>query len=204
MSGQLSVILPMWNAGEWAGNIMSQLAEQLKDYPETELIAVDDGSDTPVPVDGWKIIRQKHGGVARARNTGLKKATGDYIAFVDADDDVLPNYLHTIYQAMRAGDCDYAAFSWWSGKNECLIDTRRKLPNFAVWGYCFTRKMIEGEMFDENLNAGEDYEWLDRVIKPESVRKVVPIAIYRYNWDRNPDSLSKRFNRGELPRERSK
>ena len=204
MSNHLSVILPIWNAGEWVYGLMSELAGQLKDYPETQLIAVDDGSDVPVKkVDGWKVIRQEHAGVASARNTGLKVADGDFISFVDADDDVMPNYLHETYKVMRNNVCDYAVFSWWAGKNQCLIDTRRKLPNFAVWGYCFTRKMIEGEMFDENLNAGEDYEWLGRVIKPESVRVIGYEPIYRYNWTRNPDSLSKRFNRGEITKERS-
>ncbi len=56
-----------------------------------EIIVVDDGStdDTPIRMAGYsevKYLRQRHAGVSAARNAALKAATGEFLAFLDADD----------------------------------------------------------------------------------------------------------------------
>ncbi|KRL98498.1 glycosyltransferase [Liquorilactobacillus satsumensis DSM 16230 = JCM 12392] len=54
-----------------------------------------------------KIIRQKNSGVSVARNHGLKKATGDYICFVDPDDWVAKNYVGELLHALQTSDADF-------------------------------------------------------------------------------------------------
>ncbi|MBI5149413.1 MAG: glycosyltransferase family 2 protein [Candidatus Omnitrophica bacterium] len=104
MSETISVIIPAYNSAEFIGKAVgSVLAQEL--LPD-EIIVVDDGSDDGTGevvqklIAGQgdknpriKYIRQANQGPAAARNTGIKNAAGDYIAFLDADDRWLPGRL---------------------------------------------------------------------------------------------------------------
>lgn len=86
----VSVIIPVYNGARFiAKAIDSVLAQQ---YPVHELIVINDGSkdDTPRILEGYgsriKAVHIPNGGVSNARNTGMRMATGDVIAFLDADD----------------------------------------------------------------------------------------------------------------------
>src|SRR6266480_114793 len=72
-------------------------------YPVHEVIVVDDGStdDGPQRVSAMgdprvRVIKQPNAGVSAARNRGISEATGDYVAFLDADDYWTPEYLPAI------------------------------------------------------------------------------------------------------------
>lgn len=99
MPVQVSVILPTYNRSHsLVAACTSVLTQSFKDL---ELIVVDDGSVEDVgslvrsiPDERVKFIkREKNGGAAAARNTGLAEAKGEYIAFQDSDDLWLPNKL---------------------------------------------------------------------------------------------------------------
>lgn len=99
MKANVSVILPTFNrTRSLAAAMMSVLTQS---YEELELIVVDDGSSEDVEglVRGIRdervryVRRQKNGGAAAARNTGLAEATGNFIAFQDSDDIWLPGKL---------------------------------------------------------------------------------------------------------------
>lgn len=93
-------------------------------FPDFEVIAVDDGSDD----NSWAIIenfarrdarfsrsfRTPHCGLGPARNRGLKIASGEFVAFVDSDDYVDPEYCGAPYALACAGEVDLICFgSWW-------------------------------------------------------------------------------------------
>lgn len=205
---KLSVIIPHYNTPQHLRTLLYNLAKQRASYPETEIIVVDDGSPCDMK---WLVnfpvtrIYQPNRGVAAARNVGLMAATGKYIAFVDADDDIESNYLHTIYTVMRNNDCDYILFPFIAVANgNCVVQNRDELiANKAVWAWAFTWDCIAGEKFNENLNVAEDEDWLRRVVTEDKRRYQSSMPIYRYNWGANPNSLSKRYNSGELPKERA-
>ena len=96
-----SVVIPVYNKAPYiARTLTSVLAQNFDDY---EIIVVDDGSTDDsmqklrqVQSPKIRIIRQENQGVAVARNTGILAAQGEYIAFLDADDAWLPEYLQTI------------------------------------------------------------------------------------------------------------
>ena len=90
---KVSVIVPVYNAEKYLRQALDSILKQ--DYPELEIILVENMSE-----DGSmkicqsyekahkeiRLFREKKRGMGDARNTGLKKATGKYICFVDADD----------------------------------------------------------------------------------------------------------------------
>lgn len=86
----VSVILPTFNRGWTVGKAIDSVLSQ--DYPNIELIVVDDGStdDTPALLNAYKndltILKQKNSGVSAARNAGIKKSEGGLIALLDSDD----------------------------------------------------------------------------------------------------------------------
>jgi glycosyltransferase involved in cell wall biosynthesis len=86
----VSVIMPAYNAEPFIPQALERLLNQT--FRDVEVLVIDDGSQDQTaalvqaygpPVD---YIHQPHGGVSRARNAGLRRATGQYIAFHDADD----------------------------------------------------------------------------------------------------------------------
>lgn len=94
---KVSVIIPTFNSAHLVGQAIKSVLEQT--YSDFELIVVDDGSkDKTGEVlasfgDRIRVITQENKGVAVARNVGIENATGEYIAFLDADDVWLPSKL---------------------------------------------------------------------------------------------------------------
>jgi len=93
----ISVIIPTYNHCRFlVSAIDSALSQTLK---PSEVIVVDDGStdETSNLLNAYegkiRVVRQKNQGVAAARNRGAEIATGEYLAFLDADDLWLPRKL---------------------------------------------------------------------------------------------------------------
>jgi len=96
----ISVILPVYRVERYIGAAVQSVLEQ--SYKDFELLIVDDGSpDQSVIIcrqftdPRIKIIRQENRGLAGARNTGIRHARGEYLAFLDGDDVWLPEKLET-------------------------------------------------------------------------------------------------------------
>lgn len=207
---KLSIIIPAYIDTEAVDKkfraLLEELLRQKKDYRQTEIIVIDDGTPgafrekhLPECYAGKDIYLAYHAepkGVSYARNHGLALATGNLIAFCDADDGVEPDYLDTIYKTFSDTTPRPRAVVFGS-TNLHVPFLYRKLPNLAVWSYAFTREAIGNERFDETKQAGEDYDWLGRVWKGDGLL-VVPKRIYKYDWEVNPNSLSKQFNREEI------
>ncbi len=93
----VSVIIPAFNVGSYVAETLNSVLDQ--SHATREIIVVDDGStdDTPQRVEAYRpairYIRQANAGDGAARNTGLAVASGDYIAFLDADDLWVPQTL---------------------------------------------------------------------------------------------------------------
>lgn len=115
---KLSVIVPVYNAEKYLHECVDSILRQT--LADLELILVDDGStdSSPAICDDYaeadarvKVIHKSNGRAASARNAGLSIASGEYVAFVDADDWLSPD----MYEKMLATDadvtlCDYVRF----------------------------------------------------------------------------------------------
>src|SRR3989338_3475720 len=98
MSPKISVVVPAFNAERYIGAAIQSVLSQ--SYQDFELIVVDDGSqdDTgrivhAIHDDRIRYVRKENGGPATARNYALSIATGEYIAYCDADDQYKENHL---------------------------------------------------------------------------------------------------------------
>lgn len=96
----ISVVIPLYNKSQWiVGTIQTVLNQRFQDF---EIVVVDDGStdDGPSKVKSIgdcriRLVCQSNAGVSAARNRGIEEARGEFIAFLDADDEWHPNYLAT-------------------------------------------------------------------------------------------------------------
>lgn len=111
----ISVIIPVYNNKDTIRTAICSVLEQ--EGVDTEVICVDDGSaDGTAEVleelrkesSRVRVIRQENAGPGAARNRGIDEAEGDYIAFVDADDKLLPGALAALQDVMESdtGDAD--------------------------------------------------------------------------------------------------
>lgn len=99
----LSVIVPVYNVEKYIDECIESICNQT--YKNLEIILVDDGStdNSGKRCDYWaeqdnriKVIHKQNGGISSARNAALDIASGEYVAFVDSDDLIMP----TMYQEM--------------------------------------------------------------------------------------------------------
>lgn len=104
----VSAIIPNYNYARYVGEAVESALSQT--YSNIEVIVVDDGStDNSLEVlaqyrDRIKIIRQENSGVSVARNRGVAESSGDYIAFLDADDVWLPEKIEKQVRRIQSED----------------------------------------------------------------------------------------------------
>lgn len=159
---KLSIIIPYYNAEPYTSELLDVLAPQITD--EVEVIVVDDGSREPFKTDyKWcKVIRQKNGGVSKARNVGIDKSSGEYISFIDADDLVSDDYVEQIIKKMPF---DYLDMSWRTFKGKGLQAQQKlnsqsdRLPNPSACTRAFSRDFIGNHRFNENKDSAEDEDF---------------------------------------------
>ena len=217
----ISVVIPCYNAERYiAATIDSVLAQE---HAGLELIVVDDGSkDGSVELvrrlfPQVRIERQANAGVAAARNRGIALATGDYIAFVDADDIWLPGKLAATWALMQATPgcrMGYTAWQVWPcteprPSDAELVTLAAEADDTALWrgasGWIYPellldcvvwtstvlverRLLAEAGLFDTGLRVGEDYDlWLRLSRLTPIVRVARPYALYRIH----PASITK-------------
>ena len=106
MSELVSIIIPSYNSAQWVCDAIDSCLHQ--NHRFCEIIVVDDGStDNTRDLlqhkygDRIKYIYQENMGLAGARNTGLRHATGEFIQFLDADDLIHPNKIRLQVEQMK-------------------------------------------------------------------------------------------------------
>ena len=180
----ISVIIPMHNS---AATIERCLASVMKQsYKDTEMIVIDDGStddgaqiviDLSKKDSRIKYIWQENGGVSAARNHGLEEAQGEWICFIDSDDEVEEEYLSSLYLSIVKTNSDIAMCGYREvradGVTEYLLSEKEMtsltgdmskdfetLRQFALspWMKIFRKEKIEKIhlRFCENMVLAED------------------------------------------------
>ncbi len=107
----ISIVIPAYNYARTLARAVKSVSAQIDGLP-AELIVIDDGStdDTPSVIaelqtlfpDRLRAIRKENGGTASVRNLGIREASGEYLIFLDADDEMAPGALEAIQANIAA------------------------------------------------------------------------------------------------------
>ena len=119
MEELISIILPIYRVERYLPRAVDSCLAQT--YTNLEIILVDDGSDDGCGAlcDAYakkdsriRVIHKENGGLSDARNAGLDAAKGAYIAFVDSDDYIAPDFISSLFSCIREQDADVALCSY--------------------------------------------------------------------------------------------
>ncbi len=133
---KISVMIPVYNAEKYLDECLDSVSKQT--YKNLEILIVDDGSNDSTYAKcvsrgkedpRIRVIRQENGGVSTARNTCIKEASGEYLAFIDADDKMEPDMLERLYKEMKRTGADLVGCGFY--KNEMNSD---KTEHFMAGG----------------------------------------------------------------------
>lgn len=200
-----SVVIPLYNKADTIERTLRSIAQQT--YHDFEVIIIDDGStdgsaevvqnlSLKIPLT---LIKQKNSGVSVARNKGAEVAHGKFLAFIDADDEWMAEYLqgvfsaHRCYPAARVIGTDYEAVypdKIVSGRDKNIIEM---VDFFKEWpirspihtsSLCIDRSFflsIGG--FKRGCRFFEDAELLFRLAQADGMFAVNRRVLARYNCD---------------------
>ena len=201
---KLSIIIPAYNADEYLPDLLDCLDKQMRD--DVEVIIIDDESKNPVKTSyKWAtVIRQKNTGPGLARNRGLDTCTGEYITFIDADDNVSPRYLETLLNCIETEKPDYIYLSWETMRGGTwdyrvvLKSVEDEFPGFNLccWDRAWKRSLIGDTRFSPNKLWSEDADFIFR-INERGKKAVISDILYYYRSD-TPNSWTKRMMNGDL------
>lgn len=182
MKATISVIVPVYNVEAYLPACLDSLLAQT--YKALQIILVDDGStdqsgaicDAYAAKDSRiRVIHQKNGGAANAKNTGLRVATGEYLAFADSDDYLEPDaYAYMAEQLQAHGadviQCGYRnVFTDHTGDCVTLqaaqpFDTEEYLLRFTkdwtcglLWDKLYRRQLFEDIFFEEGHKIDDEF-----------------------------------------------
>ncbi len=113
---KVSVVIPAYNAAEFLAEALDSVLAQT--YQPVDVIVVDDGSEDETPqiaaayASKVTYVRQRRSGPACARNTGIRAASGDWIALLDQDDVWMPELLEKLLKKAVETQADLAFCAW--------------------------------------------------------------------------------------------
>ncbi len=208
-AGLISVIVPVYNVEPYLRRCLDSVLGGA--YPELEVVCVNDGSaDGSLAIlreyearDGRVlVVDQENRGLSAARNAGLERARGAYIAFVDSDDWVHPRYFQDLMEGRRRSGADIvlceARVTGGDAPDEHYPDPppvreislaeleKRPLEKDRAWGKLYTRSVIGGRRFQTGAEPVEDMLF-NLAFRRGDVRfALVERPLYRYFM--RPDS----------------
>lgn len=209
---KFSVVIPVYNVGQYIIHCMESVIDQtLKDI---EIICINDGStdQSLAIVEKYRetdhrimIIDKKNGGLASARNAGLKAVRGEYVLFVDSDDYLESNTCDRLYMEFMQTNADIvvfgaAAFPSYTAADNAWLNSRLNVntryyhhntikalfseePSVPfVWNKCYRRMFLEENnfLFDEELLYGEDTPFLFYTFPAAKEISFIADKLYNY------------------------
>ncbi len=207
MKDLVSVIIPVYNVKEYLKKCVSSVQNQT--YKNLEIILVDDGSpdksgalcDKLAKKDNRIIvIHKENGGVSNARNTGLDKATGKYVTFVDSDDWLPKNAVEDLVCGIEKNLSDFCfgtgEFVGVTGNNTIQelkdktfsVDEIDKLIEYHIilrspWAKLYKTDIIKNNQikFSEGIEFGEDRIFVWEYLKYSEKFTAINKNVYFYS-----------------------
>ena len=203
MNPLISILIPAYNAGEWVADAIESALDQT--WPKKEIIIVDDGSsdntfriakryESPM----IKVITQENRGASAARNKALSFAQGDYIQWLDADNQLAPDkisqqmsYANSIGNSRILFSSAWAKFYYrcrkavfsptalWTDLTPLEWIYRKIEGNIYIVPECYLVSRVLTEMagpWNEKLSLDDDGEYFSRIIMKSEMIKFIPEA----------------------------
>lgn len=228
---KISIIIPCYNAEAYIDRCLASIAGQTMGMDSLEVICVDDASTdhTWECLQAWEqrfpedilLIRQEvNRRQGTAQNTGLGVSSADWVAFVDADDWLEPDYFERLYEPVGRYECDVISCGWARDSSDMLTcfdpkrrregtdgrgqyirvdtkETRKQLFRFrklgeAAWGKIIRKDLLREHQicFPEGL-AYEDHYWTMLLYIYVSGAYVVGENLYHYYENPRSTTVSK-------------
>ncbi len=203
----VSVIMPIYNGEKYISESIKSVIKQ--SYKELELILINDGSSDESESVVFKIIsenynrkiryiKQENRGIAEARNQGIKEAEGEYVCFIDQDDQMETDCLEKLMQEALESNADVVI----GGVNKISsvgkiidhwsLDDKLSWSKFRItapWGRVFKKSLIDEEGLSFfNTKISEDLYF--NILFMSYAKRVKVISYVGYNWVQNQNSES--------------
>lgn len=204
---EFSIIVPVYNVERYVGRCIESILKQT--FTDFELILVDDGSSDKsgkiceqytLTDDRVCVVHLENGGVSKARNTGLMRAQGKFVVFVDSDDTVENNYLSCMAEVDKEIDLvvcgvknilpngqgliklQYDNKTIGCMEKESVLDAVENRAIDFVYAKRYKRSLIEENeiYFDEQMNLGEDTYFVVNYLCVSNNIKYTVETPYRY------------------------
>lgn len=198
-----TIIIPIYNKEKYLKECIDSVVKQTF-FENIEVILIDDGStDNSKDIcyqyfskhKNIKYFYQENQGVSVARNTGLSKATGKYLFFLDADDYIEEHFIEIATNNAENNNADIVIVANNVGLRNATLD---KIYSLAIW-QCFYRKyFLEQHQFVKflpGLNNGEDSLFTLKSLFYAHIVSIEKKAIYYYR--KSSESLVTNMNNTE-------
>jgi len=215
----LSLIVPFYNVANYFSQLLHSIEAQLTEAIQVVLICdgATDGSlelaqrhiETSAMPHSYLLLSQQNSGVSIARNLGIKQATGEYIGFIDADDLLLPGYIHQLLSVIQQHRPDlielgYKGFketsdlshakprylhrnAGWLLKNKAITEVY-KASRWFPWLRVYRRKMAPEFQFPPGIAFCEDLMSMPSLY--EAARHIYHLRLPLYGYRLHSASAS--------------
>lgn len=177
----VSIIVPVYQVKEYISECVESLLAQT--YTNLEILLVDDGStdgsgeicdEYAVKDSRVRVVHQGNCGPSAARNIGLDLAKGNYVAFVDSDDIVLPDFVKTLYELAEKYRVDIAACAYieWGSEGLAYSGEGSLLNDASRWDNRVQNREKEGHRGDKVICMSSEQmlrQWHGKYKKWETV-----------------------------------
>lgn len=211
MEAAVSLIIPIYNADAYLTACLDSVTAQTL-FLRTQVVLVDDGSTDASPqicdvfagkYPNIEVLHRPNAGVSAARNAGLERAVGKYVAFADADDLLMPQMLGRLYEAAEQTDAQLCICAFRCGEADGAqtktypfpqdepfgrdVLVRYMLANEdanALWNKLFLRAPIEENRIRMTVGRklGEDREFILHFLRVCGTVCYVPQELYDYRY----------------------
>ena len=161
------MIIPIYNAEQYLRQCLDSVVNQT--YKNLEIILVDDGStdNSGKICDEYAlkdkrivVIHKENGGISDARNIGIEKASGEFITFVDSDDDVANDIIEYLYEILKKFNCKMSVCA------HNIIKNNKIKKSFNLKGDCklSSQECIKKMLYDDGIDTSAWAKLYDRSI----------------------------------------
>lgn len=208
---KISVIVPVHNVKQFLPRLFESLEKQ--DLARAEVLFIDDGStdgsgallDAVAQQPHFVVKHQKNRGVAAARNAALDIARGEYVCFVDPDDDISDGYVAALRDAAVNTKADVLITDWWECRPDktvpmslsetsevakgltpesvCALVLQSDLVLGSLWAKTFAARLFDGNRFPLQRTCSDFVPCMTAIANAHGVA-YVPNVHYSYTVSR--------------------